>query len=310
MGTRAGIKVHPILTIVLALAVCSEAAYSRDHGQTLGSGPPKRADVTKPPTARVQNKSEGKVSFKTLPHDVLHDQAFLWLRPFRLQSRDLPWAGAFLGTTTGLMFNDNNVAQRLAANPPGRGYDFSQTVTKLGTPLYASAIMGTVYLAGLASKSKHAQATGILGIRAVADSMIIVQSLKAITQRPRPTLPGGVILNHNADGEFFAGGNSFPSGHAAGSFALATVVAQRNRNRPWVSVAAYSLAGLVSVPRITERRHFPSDFFVGAVLGCLIGRHIAHSAEGRSPSVWNHLQIDPYPTRGGGSGISVTWNFH
>jgi membrane-associated phospholipid phosphatase len=287
--------------------VCSEVAFADD--QTPRDDPPAQSDASKPATANKRRKSDEHVSFKSLPHDVLHDQAFLWLRPFRLHSSDLPWTGAFLGTTAGLMFIDNNVAQGLVANPPGHGYNFSRTVTKLGTPLYGSAIMGTVYLVGLASKSQHAQATGILGIRAVADSMIIVESLKAATQRPRPTLPGGVIPNHNADGEFFAGGNSFPSGHAAGSFALATVVAQRNRNRPWISVASYGLAGLVSVPRITERRHFPSDVFVGAVLGHLVGRHVAHSAEPQSPSVWNHLQIEPYPTRGGSSGISVTWNF-
>ena len=37
--------------------------------------------------------------------------------------------------------------------------------------------------------------------------------------------------------------------------------------------------------------------------------HVARSAEPQSPSVWNHLQIEPYPNRGGGSCVSVTWNF-
>jgi membrane-associated phospholipid phosphatase len=169
--------------------------------------------------------------------------------------------------------------------------------------------MGTVYLVGLASKSKHAQATGILGIQAVADSMIIVEALKAATQRPRPTLPGGSTPNHNADGQFFTGGNSFSSGHAIGSFALATVVAERNRKRPWLAAGAYGLAGLVSVSRITERRHFPSDVFVGAVIGHLVGRHVAHSAEVDKQSVWNHLRLEPVAARLGSPGVSVNWDF-
>lgn len=308
MLTRAGLGARLSLYSILALAVGSEVAFADD--QTPRGDPPAQSGTSQPPAPRAHKKSDEDVSFRSLPRDVLHDQAFLWLRPFRLHSSDIPWAGAFLGTTAGLMVIDNNAAQGLVANPTGRGYHFSRTVGKLGRPLYGSAIMGTVYLVGVASKSKHAQATGILGIRAVADSMIIVKSLKAATQRPRPTLPGGVIPNHNADGEFFTGGNSFPSGHAISSFALATVVAQRNRKRPWLVAGAYGLAGVVSVSRVTERRHFPSDVFVGAVLGHLIGRHVAHSAESQSPSVWNHLQIEPYPARGGGSAVSVTWDFH
>ena len=307
MGTRAGLRARAGLCIILALAVCSEVAFADDP--TPRDDPPAQSDPSKPAAPRAQKKSDEDVTFKSLPLDILHDQAFLWLRPFRLHSSDLPWMGAFLGTTAGLMVIDNNAAQGLVANPPGGGYNFSRTVGKLGTPLYGSAIMGTIYLVGIASKSKHAQATGILGIRAVADSMIIVEALKAVTQRPRPTLPGGVTPNHNADGEFFTGGNSFPSGHAIGSFALATVVAERNRQRPWLVAGAYGLAGLVSVSRVTERRHFPSDVFVGAVLGHLIGRHVVHSAESDAPSVWNHLRVEPFATRLGGPGVSVTWNF-
>lgn len=294
------------LFAALALAAILEAGPAYGQSDSRPNSPPstQAADAT-----LIRPKPDEQISFKNLPRDILRDQAFLWLRPFRLRTGDLPWAGAFLGTTAGLMVIDNNAAQGLVAHPPGRGYDFSRTVTKLGTPLYGSAVMGTVYLVGLASKSKHAQATGILGIRAVADSMIVVESLKTATQRPRPTLARGVIPNHNADGEFFAGGNSFPSGHAAGSFALATVVAARNRQRPWLAAGAYGLAGLVSFSRVTERRHFPSDVFVGAVLGHLIGRHVAHSAKLDKPSVWNHLRVEPSATRLGGSGVSVTWDF-
>jgi hypothetical protein len=87
------------------------------------------------------------------------------------------------------------------------------------------------------------------------------------------------------------------------------VVSMRNRKRPWIPVAAYGLAGLVSVSRIPERRHFPSDVFVGAALGYLIGRHVVHSAEAKSPSTWNHLRLEPAASRGGGLALTVNWDF-
>jgi membrane-associated phospholipid phosphatase len=291
------------LLVLLTFPVAGSAGQEVDAPK---NSPPAIAD---PASATSSPPQAEQPSFKNLPRDVFRDQVFLWLRPFRPRRADLPWAGAFVGTTAGLIAIDNNVAQGLVANPPGHGYHFSKSVGTLGTPLYGAAILGTVYLIGRAYKSDHASATGILGIRAVADAMIVVQTIKFATQRPRPTSGGGNFANHDADGQFFAGGNSFPSGHAGGSFALATVVAERNRNRPWIPVAAYGLAGLVSFSRITERRHFPSDVFVGAVLGYLIGQHVAHSAEDAPKSGWNHLRFAPGMSPGGGPAITIAWDF-
>jgi membrane-associated phospholipid phosphatase len=233
----------------------------------------------------------------------------LWLRPFQPRRADLPWAAAFFGTTAGLIAVDRHVGQSLSANPPGAGYHFGKTVSALGTPLTGGAIAGTFYLVGRARKNPYAQATGILSIRAVVDSVIIVKALKAATQRPRPTFSGGTTRDHNADGQFFSGGSSFPSGHTIGAFSFATVIAERYRERPWVPVTAYSLAGLVGVARIVERQHFPSDVFVGAALGYLIGRHVAHSAEAKPSSAWNRLHIEPLVPAYGGSAFSISWDF-
>ena len=78
---------------------------------------------------------------------------------------------------------------------------------------------------------------------------------------------------------FFAGGkspfkgSSFPSGHAAGVFAVATVVASRYRHHKWVPWITYGFATAISLSRVTTRAHFPSDVFLGAALGYTITRY-------------------------------------
>ena len=58
---------------------------------------------------------------------------------------------------------------------------------------------------------------------------------------------------------------SFPSAHASGTFALATDFAIAYG--PWWSIPAYSLAGLVSVARMDDNKHFLSDVIFGATIG-------------------------------------------
>jgi membrane-associated phospholipid phosphatase len=100
--------------------------------------------------------------------------------------------------------------------------------------------------------------------------------MKAITRRKRPSdVPAGSPFNDT----FFSGGksplkgSSFPSGHAAGVFSVATVVAARYRNHRWVPWVAYGFASVISFSRVTTSAHFPSDVFLGAALGYTITRY-------------------------------------
>jgi undecaprenyl-diphosphatase len=68
------------------------------------------------------------------------------------------------------------------------------------------------------------------------------------------------------------GGGSFPSGHAAGSFAFATFVALRF---PRFGPLAYVFAVLVAWSRCVLGVHYPTDITAGALLGAAIGAGIA-----------------------------------
>jgi undecaprenyl-diphosphatase len=84
------------------------------------------------------------------------------------------------------------------------------------------------------------------------------------------------------------GGPSFPSGHAAGSFAFAAYVVAIVagwRSRPWWAPPAAALAvlyaALVAWSRCVLGVHYPSDVIAGAVLGSAFGAAFALAASSR-----------------------------
>jgi undecaprenyl-diphosphatase len=132
----------------------------------------------------------------------------------------------------------------------------------------------------------------VLGVTAVA-----VFVLKAIVQRKRPYLvvPGVHARVFEAPTDF-----SFPSGHAAGSFAFAMFVAvvlvrhaiyepNKKKRRIALSVVAMFAAFGVAMSRCVLGVHFPLDVVAGALLGSACGAagarwHLRSLARARSRS--------------------------
>ncbi len=132
----------------------------------------------------------------------------------------------------------------------------------------------------------HQQGVADLG-RDLVRAQVVTQSLtlgmKVLVGRERP------------DGSNQA---SFPSGHASGTFATATVL---QRHYGWkVGVPAYAVAGYVATSRLTEGKHYLSDVVFGATVGILVGRTVTlELANAR-------FAVSPTLARGG-VGIQLTW---
>lgn len=91
-------------------------------------------------------------------------------------------------------------------------------------------------------------------------SGIAAVGLKAATNRPRPYLTYPDVRTPHGPEVL----SSWPSGHAAVSFAGATAVAFAHPN--WAA-PAYGWASLVSLSRVYNGIHYPSDIVSGAVIG-------------------------------------------
>ncbi len=136
----------------------------------------------------------------------------------------------------------------------------------IGSGASLAIISGLFVIMGYARKNPAWRMTGLRGWAAHAVTAVLVQGLKHGIGRPRPRL--------HREEEFFTGPglesglDSFPSGHASASFAVASVVA---RCHPALARAAYGLAGFVSVTRVFRGSHFVSDALAGIVLGIVVG---------------------------------------
>ncbi len=88
--------------------------------------------------------------------------------------------------------------------------------------------------------------------------------LKQVFGRDRPPLryPEPAALVH------VPGSASFPSGHAATSFACAVILA---RAAPRLRFALYALAALIAWSRVYVGVHYPLDVVAGAALGVAVG---------------------------------------
>jgi membrane-associated phospholipid phosphatase len=259
----------PALALLLACYTVSSAPAQEQIGSPFSSllTPREQACYS---TETEPLKPLGKKIFK----NILLDQRAIWTSPFHIKRSDAKWWVVIGAATGALIATDHWTSQQLPnTNDQVR---FSGQVSNAG--IYALApLTGGLYLVGVFSDNAKARETGLLGAESLVDGIVLFEGLKLATGRERPTGSDG-------HGHFFRGGDSFPSGHAMESFALASVIAHEYGNKKIVPVLAYGLAALVSVSRLSGRQHFASDVVAGGAMGWFIGAYVFHTHQNASRS--------------------------
>ena len=140
-------------------------------------------------------------------------------------------------------------------------------------PLFA-----LLYLYGEIDQNPKSKTIALNGVKTFVLSAAFVTVLKHLTKRHRP------YQDLEANPRLWEGpfGNSdytsFPSGHTLVSFALASYVSSAYKDKPWIGIASYSIAGLVGLSRLNDDKHWASDVFFGAVLGYAVGKCIYNNS--------------------------------
>jgi len=171
------------------------------------------------------------------------------------------WAGAGGGLALAAHPFDDNVHEALVGNDTAETiFKAGEILGELGTLLGSASV---VYAVGRIKDQPKVSHLGMDLIEALAMSEALTQTLKYTTRRERP------------DG---SGKNSFPSGHAADTFAFATAL-ERHLNWKY-SVPAYVFSSYVAISRLPANRHWLSDAVFGSAVGIIAGRTVtSHEAE-------------------------------
>jgi membrane-associated phospholipid phosphatase len=249
--------------------------------------------------------------------NILADQRAIWTSPFKIGRGDTRWLAPLGLATASLFATDRHTARELSENGEDQNRLRISRYVSHGGDIYATGgVAAAFYLFGRTTDNARARETGILGAEALIDGGIVSSALKFASQRPRPRVD-------DASGEFFDGGQSFPSGHAISAWSLATVVAyEYGQRHPLVRVGAYGLAAAVSISRYTGQNHFHSDVLVGSAMGYGIGRYVYRkhhdpdldTADSDSKGSTTHSKLVPftspvYSRASQSYGLALAWSF-
>ncbi len=250
-------KSKRLVVVALILWLTAAAAYPQDTASKSDSAIPSLLGQVvgqpagPPPTPRhtgIQAMLKGLVTdVKNLP-----------------SRENLFWVGVGSGLSLAAHPADDSVNQHLA----GSGF-----ADKVFTP---GAIVGglptllgtaaTVYAVGRLKDEPKVSHLGMDLIRSLLIAEGLTQGLKYTIRRERPDQSGR---------------NSFPSGHAADTFAFATAL---ERHLGWRgAVPAYIFSSYVASSRLHENRHFLSDVVFGATAGIIAGRTVTRHGRENFP---------------------------
>lgn len=238
------------LVVVAGLTLAPAAAVAKDAAPAAQAQPPEtkpqspeaqKAEAKKPPTPEHTGI---RALFRNLGEDFKHlpakDNLYMALLGGGLAAATHPVDASFNGhlrSHYGLVNNLYKPAKYFGDTP-------AQMALSLGTYTYGRMFD--------APKASH---LGMDLLRAQILTEAMVQPIKFATHRERPDLS-----NHH----------SFPSGHAAITFAGATVL---ERHLGWRrSLLGYAIASYVASSRLHDNRHYLSDVVFGAAVGTIAGR--------------------------------------
>ena len=234
----------------------------------------------------------------------LTDSRDIVTAPFHWNKKQWLTATACIGATVLIYSQDEQIREFFQSNRS----NFTDNVSKyfftpLGSGLYSLPFLGVLYIYGNTKNAERAEAAALNGVKAYIISRVFAQIIKQITHRHRPyqDVPP---YPKNWDGPFSdIKYTSFPSGRTMTAFSIATVLASTYKDKKWVAILSYSLAGFTGLSRLNDDEHWASDVFVGAVLGIAIGKTIYNNSIGKTK-----VQIMP-TTFNNGYGVSLIVKF-
>jgi membrane-associated phospholipid phosphatase len=254
-----------LITTVLALSLMAPAQTVQTEQPPVVADPPQqKADAKEPPTPPHTGI---RALFGNLGEDIKHLPAL----------PNLYIAAVGGGLAAAVHPIDDSVNARLMS----QGDVFFLGKYLGDTPEQVALSLGTYAFGRIRHQPKVAH-LGMDLLQAQIMSELMVEPIKFATHRERPD-----GSNHQ----------SFPSGHAAITFATATVI---ERHLGWRKAAlGYLIAAYVATSRLHDNRHYLSDVVFGAAVGSIAGRTVVHHEA-------DYWAFSPVAVPGGGVALMVS----
>ena len=253
--------------VVLALALLDQPAVQQEQ-QKPPDPQEQKAEAKEPPTPP-------HTGIRALAENLVEDVKQL---PSK-QNLLLTAIGGGLAASVHPVDQDFNA--RLRSHYDGVNKAFAPGKYLGNTPEQVALSIGTYAFGRVFDKPKVSH-LGMDLLQAQILTELMVEPLKFATHRTRPD-------NSNR--------LSFPSGHAAITFATATVI---ERHLGWrKSLLGYTIASYVAASRLHDNRHYLSDVVFGAAVGSIAGRTVVHHAS-------DYWAFTPVALPEGGVALMVT----
>jgi membrane-associated phospholipid phosphatase len=187
-----------------------------------------------------------------------------------------------------------------------RGIELPKTadgiVAQFGNGFFLVGLNAAFYLAGEFLGNPGLRTMALVGMESFLTASAVVLVIKGLVGRARPSARETSASFHPLalQGRY----TSFPSGDAAGAFAVAAVIADRSEST-LIEALVYGLAGLAALNRVHDGKHWVSDVAAGSAIGWFIGRKIAGLNRGRGRTT---VRVSAAPA-GRGMGLAVGLSF-
>ncbi len=238
------------------------------------------AQAEKVETKKTEEESFPGYVFKTLPKNLLlGTKESLW-----------GWNLALLGVGAGtaITLSQTDADDDIQDDVKGSIGDFADIGNISGNGLTVAGIAISTYILGRVIKDEKVIVTGKALIEAEIITAVMTSTIKISTGRERPDGSGDRLTS------------SFPSGHASGTFALASTVDAMYGHK--IGIPLYAFAGFVAFSRLSDNKHFLSDVLIGAAIGTAVGRGVTSIHKKKDNS---RLSILPY-SDGNSAGLMLT----
>ena len=261
--------------VVFSLSGCSLMASAQEPADEKNTPAP-----SPKPDVQFPDFSLSPVRLQSLPRNLFLDQKRIWSTPFHMTRAEWEWTVPLVFAGLGIVAKDTSIEKHVPTSPATVSH--AVTASNAGLAAFVGA-GGGLFLLGHLAHNDEQRETGLLSGEAAIDAFLDTEVFKYAAGRDRPFVGDG-------QGRFFEGGGSFPSQHAAVSWAIASVIAHEYPG-PLTQLLAYGLAGGVSAARFAGQKHFASDVVIGSALGWYTGRQVF-----RSHSHYSNAEIAKYGT--------------